>query len=158
MDLLDHNKLRFYKQLKGTFRVEPYIENVFNRSLRACLSRSRVSAHHLRIETGRYTTPVTPITARTCQFCDRQKLDDEEHFILHCHTFTIKRNCFFGRMSALVPDFSNMSDRDKLMTILCPATAVVAKTVSKFLGIMSETRKHLENGLLAETLIVYAKH
>ena len=60
-------------------------------------------------------------------------------------------------MSALVPDFSNMSDRDKLMTILCPATAVVAKTVSKFLGIMSETRKHLENGLLAETLIVYAK-
>ena len=24
-DLLDHNKLRLYKHLKGTFRVEPYI-------------------------------------------------------------------------------------------------------------------------------------
>ena len=30
-DLLDHNKLRFYKQLKGTFKIEPYIENITNR-------------------------------------------------------------------------------------------------------------------------------
>ena len=157
-DSLDHNKLRFYKQLKGTFKVEPYIENICNRSQRAWLSRYRVSAHRLRIETGRYSSPVTPVSDRTCLFCDSNDLDDEQHFILHCHTFTLKRNCFFGRMSALVPNFMSMSDRDKLLTCLCPATTVVAKTVSKFLGIMSDTRKNIESGLSPETLNIYTKH
>ena len=50
-DSLDHNKLRFYNQLKGTFKIEPYIENVWNRSQRAWLTRYRVSAHRLRVET-----------------------------------------------------------------------------------------------------------
>ena len=27
-DGLDHNKLRFYKKLKGSFRIEPYINNI----------------------------------------------------------------------------------------------------------------------------------
>jgi hypothetical protein len=83
---LDHNKLMFYKKLKGTFRTEPYIENICNRSQRAWLSRYRVSAHNLRVETGRYSSPVTPLTDRICQFCDSQEVDTEEHFILNCQT------------------------------------------------------------------------
>ena len=69
-DLLDHNKLRFYKQLKGSFKIEPYIENIQNRSQRSWLSRYHVSAHKLRIETGRYTRPVTPVCDRVCVYCD----------------------------------------------------------------------------------------
>ena len=157
-DSLDHNKLRFYKKLKGTFRTEPYIENICNRSQRAFLSRYRVSAHRLRVETGRYSSPVTPLCDRIFLFCDSKECDTEEHFILHCRTFTLKRNCFFGRMSALIPEFVNMCDRDKLLTVLCPAKTDVAKTVSKFLGIMSETRKHLENGLSSDMLNIYTKH
>ena len=61
-------------------------------------------------------------------------------------------------MSALVPGFLEMSDRDKLLTILCPAKTDVAKTVSKFLGIMSEIRKSLDNGLSSEILNFYTKH
>ena len=57
----DHNKLRFYKTFKSTFDIEPYLESVKNRNQRAWLSRIRISAHHLRIEVGRYTQPVTPI-------------------------------------------------------------------------------------------------
>ena len=66
---IDHNKLRFYKQLKGTFGLEPYIENVLNRSQRAWLTRFRVSAvANLRIECGRWTRPVTPLENRKCQY------------------------------------------------------------------------------------------
>ena len=61
-------------------------------------------------------------------------------------------------MSALVPEFSEMCDRDKLLTVLCPVKTEVAKTVSKFLGIMSDTRKNLENGLSSEMLSFYTKH
>ena len=61
-------------------------------------------------------------------------------------------------MSALIPGFSDLSDRDKLLTVLCPVKTEVAKTVSKFLGIMSDTRKHLENGLSSDMLKLYLKH
>ena len=39
----DHNKLRFYKTIKGSFNPEPYVTNVTNRSQRAWLSRFHVS-------------------------------------------------------------------------------------------------------------------
>ena len=58
----DHNKLRLYKTFKGSFRVEPYIDMVPNRNQRCFLTRLRISAHHLCIETGRYSKPKpTPI-------------------------------------------------------------------------------------------------
>ena len=107
---------------------------------------------------GLYSSPITPLSDRICLFCDSKECDTEEHFILKCQTFTLKRNCFFCRMSALVPGFLEMSDRDKLLTILCSAKTDVAKTVSKFLGIMSEIRKSLDNGLSSEILNFYTKH
>jgi hypothetical protein len=63
--------------------TEPYIENICNRSQRAWLSRYRVSAHRLRIETVRYISPLTPLSDRTCQFCDSNESDSAEHFVKH---------------------------------------------------------------------------
>ena len=109
-DGVDHNKLRFYKTLKGSFTQEPYITNILNRSQRAWLTRYRVSAvSNLRIESGRYTRPVTPVTARLCCYCNSNSIDDEKHAILLCNTFTLKRNCFFGKMSSIIPNCTQMS-------------------------------------------------
>ena len=56
-DGVDHNKLRFYKTLKGSFTQEPYITNILNKSQRAWLTRYRVSAvSNLRIESSHYTS------------------------------------------------------------------------------------------------------
>ena len=38
-DGLDHNKLRFYKTLKGSFTQEPYVTEIRNRSQRSWLTR-----------------------------------------------------------------------------------------------------------------------
>ena len=54
-DNKNHNKLRFYSQIKGCFKKEPYIDLVPNRSQRADLTRIRISASRLGIETLRYT-------------------------------------------------------------------------------------------------------
>ena len=52
----DHNKLRFYRGLKGSFSQEPYVTDIPNKSQRAWLTRYRVSAvSNLRMESGRYT-------------------------------------------------------------------------------------------------------
>ena len=157
-DGMDHNKLRFYKTLKGSFTQEPYISNVLNRSQRSWLTRYRVSAVcNLRIESGRYTRPVTPVTDRFCCYCNSNSIDDEKHAILACKTFTLKRNCFLGRISAFIPNFAQMSPNEQLLVILCPATAEIALCVSKYLGIITDTRTKLDQGLSTDMLNNYCK-
>ena len=154
----NHNKLRLYNTLKGSFKLEPYIEKITNRNQRHWLSRYRISAHTLRIETGRYTRPVTPIIDRKCCYCDQNSIDDEKHFILLCDTFKLKRQCFVSRVKTLIPQFDTMSIDEKLRFILCPPTVDVAKCASKFLGIMTNIRKEIDMGLSPNHLKLYIKH
>ena len=146
-DGLDHNKLRLYKKLKGSFKIEPYIEQIRNRNQRQWLSRYRISAHSLGIEIGRYKYPVTPLCERKCNYCESNEIDDEKHFILLCDTFKLKRQCFISRMNVLYANFSFLSSEDQLKFILCPPTIEIAKCVSKFLGIMTKTRTEIDAGL-----------
>ena len=146
-DGLDHNKLRLYKQLKGSFKTEPYIDMVNNRNQRCSLSRMRISAHHLHIETGRYSRPKpTPIIDRTCKYCSEGVLDDESHFLLTCRTFENKRLCFFKRLTTILPNFIDLPNNHKLATILCPASPTAAKLSNKFIDILFCNRKKLDEG------------
>ena len=157
-DGLDHNKLRLYKNLKGSFKQEPYLSDVQNRNQRAWLSRYRTSAHNLRVESGRYTSPVTPLEQRVCVYCESGECDTELHAILECDTFKLKRQCFLSRISALSPNFTTLTAEKQLITILCPATAEIAKCVSKYLGILSNIRNEIDNGLNPKDLDLYIKH
>ena len=154
----DHNKLRFYNKFKGSFKIEPYILKITNRNQRQWLTRFRTSAHTLRIELGRYTQPVTPISDRKCIYCEDDEIDDERHFILLCKSFHLKRQCFMSRMRVLHPQFVSMSLNEKLNFILCPPTTDIAKCVSKYLGIMSNIRKEIDMGFNIQDLNVYSKH
>ena len=154
----DHNKLRLYKTLKGSFSQEPYVTKILNRNQRAWLSRYRTSAHNLRVESGRYTSPITPLSERKCVYCESGECDTEHHFILFCDTFRLKRQCFFGRLSVIYPDFLSLSDEQKLTAILCPSTAEIAKCVSKYLGIMTKIRKEIDLGLNKDNLQKYILH
>ena len=53
-DISECNKLEFYSDIKSTFKIEPYLDPVENRSHKNALTRLRISAHSLHIETGRY--------------------------------------------------------------------------------------------------------
>ena len=154
----DHNKLRLYKTLKGSFTPEPYLNNIPNRNQRAWLSRFRTSAHNLRVESGRHTSPVTPLSKRVCRYCDSGECDTELHGILLCKTFELKRKCFLSRVSAMCPLFSTHPVEQQLVILLCPPTAELGKCVSKYLGIISNTRREIDNGLNPEDLLKYIKH
>ena len=157
-DGVDHNKLRFYKYLKGSFTIEPYIVQIKNRNQRQWLSRYRTSAHTLRIETGRYTRPVTPVEERKCMYCKADSIDNENHFILFCETFKLKRQCFISRLNLLNSKFIDMTNEEKLNFILCPPSVDIAKCVSKFLGIMTDIRREIDFGLSPQDLNLYIKH
>ena len=154
----DHNKLRLYKKLKGSFTQEPYLCKIPNRNQRTWLSRFRTSAHNFRVESGRHTSPVTQFSDRVCTYCDSGEIDTELHGILMCNTFVLKRQCFLSRVSEICPLFDIMPVEQQLITLLCPATAELAKCVSKYLGIISDTRKEIDNGLNRNYLLLYIKH
>ena len=61
-------------------------------------------------------------------------------------------------MVALCPNFLMLNPEQKLTTILCPATPELAKCVSKFLGILSDTRKEIDLDFQRENLQIYLEH
>ena len=79
-------------------------------------------------------------------------IDNEQHFLTRCNSFTLKRNCFFSKMSTIVRDFSNLSPEHQTATLLCPNSVVTAKLVNKYIQIMFRTRKLLDGGVPAFNL------
>ena len=55
--------------------------------LRTALTKFRASCHQLQIERGRYHCPPIPAHERFCQFCQNGSIEDEKHFLLHCHLY-----------------------------------------------------------------------
>ena len=139
------NKLRFYETLKGSFSREPYIDLVQSRNQRSFLTRLRCSAHNLEIEKLRYSRPSIPAYSRICRFCVSGEIGDEKHFVMNCNTFSTKRACFMGKMNSIIPGFCDLSNDDRLKTILCPKSSAAVKIVSKFIRIMFLARDKISD-------------
>ena len=144
-DYSDHNKLRGYKMYKGFFGLEPYISKVNNRKQSCHLSRLRTSSHNLKLESGRWSG--VPVSQRLCIYCNQSQVDDEEHCLLSCPTFSTKRNCFFAKLGSMGVSFNeNCPKEDILARILCPKDAKMAKLVNKYIGILFHARDQLDQG------------
>lgn len=89
---LDHikknnsGKLLFYSKLFGDYILKDYLSFDMPKSLRSLLTRIRISAHPLNIETGRYSKPIIPSKERFCKFCTNE-VEDELHFLFQCNTY-----------------------------------------------------------------------
>ena len=76
-----------YKNFKQSFEIEHYL-NVLSSKFRIVISRLRLSAHQLRIETGRYARNRTDRALRLCTLCDKSDLDEDEyHLVLVCPVY-----------------------------------------------------------------------
>ena len=79
------SKARFFFAIKEThefYKSLDFVEDVRHRS---ALCRLIGSSHCLGVETGRWTTPITPLNERKCTRCN--KIDDEFHFMLECKRY-----------------------------------------------------------------------
>ena len=85
-----YGKLRTYCTFKKQFHMENYLAQLpLNK--RQNLTKLRISAHRLAIETGRYTRPITPISERVCTLCNSGDIEDEPHLVLKCNFFKEQR-------------------------------------------------------------------
>jgi hypothetical protein len=90
--LLDENgKLRTYLKLKCNFGFENYLHILSDFNQRKSFTKFRISNHKLKIETGRYSKPITPLENRICEKCFSDEIESEEHLLLKCSFYYTSR-------------------------------------------------------------------
>ena len=136
-----------YNQLKGCFKQEPYIDLVRNRNQRSFLTRFRVSSHHLRVETGRWTFPKTRYEDRLCLYCDSGQVDTELHSIIFCQLTDTNRNSLYTILNNIDNSFHSLSNEGKMAYILCPVDALRAKLSNNYLRLLVLTRDCIDQRL-----------
>ena len=80
------SKCSFYKEIKTSFRLEPYLYKV-PKSVWRYIVKFRCSNHKLPIETGRYINVDRHM--RHCQKCNLEVLGDEYHIFFECNSTDI---------------------------------------------------------------------
>ena len=69
-------KLHYLSNILRIFKLQNYLESPLTKEHRSFLSKIRISAHSLNIETGRYNN--TPREQHLCKFCP-SSVEDEKH-------------------------------------------------------------------------------
>jgi len=98
------------------FKQPGYLDYDIPKTLRNKLTKIRISAHSLAIETGRYmyTKPVTPSDQRTCKYC-KHLVEDEIHFLFQCPQYSSIRSKFGIYEKVLAP--TDILDEEMIKTI-----------------------------------------
>ena len=142
VDNEQHNKLLTYSSFKASFSTEPYITLVQNRNQRCDLTRLRVSAHRLGVETQRYKRPPVPRSQRYCLYCPPvpvpggpavRPVDDECHCLTSCVVGQDYRPQLFQSIASSNSKFIDLSNADKFKYLVCPTNNTDCKLVSRFL-------------------------
>ena len=76
-------KLLFFSKIYTKFKQQEYLNFNIPKYLRKKLTKLRISAHSLAIETGRYARPKIPSNERFCKFCTG-KIENEIHILIEC--------------------------------------------------------------------------
>ena len=129
------------RQFKKEFELESYLQ--LPAHLRIPLTRLRVSAHQLRVETGRYTLPqALPPEQRVCWHCI-DDIEDEVHFLLIRPLYSEERKVLLRECSRVNKAFSFLSQEDKFLFLLETHITSLQYTLAKFIKTAFETRRSM---------------
>ena len=94
-DLSRSSPLVLYKEFKSGLEYECYLD-LLPYKLRIGISQLRLSAHQLRIVTGRYSHNRIDRSMRLCTLCDRSDIEDEYHFVIICPAYSHLRQQYIN--------------------------------------------------------------
>ncbi len=83
-------KLRTYVKFKENIETESYIKYCMLRRRRSLLAQLRLGILPLHLETGRFRNK--KVEGKICLICNLQYVENEEHFIYVCTTYSQLRN------------------------------------------------------------------
>lgn len=123
-------------KLFSDFGFKDYLKIIKIRKFRIALTRLRLSAHRLSIETGRWHKPnKIPRNERKCQICN--SIEDEFHFILECTNYNDIRKKYIKKhfwKNPNIPKFIELLTTDNVSTL---------KKLSTFVFKAFEIRSHM---------------
>ena len=117
------SKLRTYGKLKTSIGMEKYLDVMVNTEEREAISKIRLSNHDLMIEKGRHQKPVINKELRLCPFC-KNAVEDENHFVLNCGTFSSIRNPVLREIEKVSPHYKYLWNQEKLIFLLTDENAL----------------------------------
>ena len=97
-EINDCRKLKYYCKFKVDFIFEPYLFNIKSDRLRISLTRFRLSAHSVAIETGRFIN--VDRENRLCLVCNQKCVESKFHFLLVCNKYRDLRYLFLNKYSS----------------------------------------------------------
>ena len=104
-------KLRTYRIFKTDFCLEPHLLCIQNKKHQRAMTRLRVSSHKLQIEAGRYSLPTVPTGDRLCTYCEKNVIDDENHFMMACNFHDAERESLF----VIISPYLDIRDHNDIM-------------------------------------------
>ena len=125
------DKLEFYSLLKNKFEQSDYLNICTNPKSIMSITRMRISAHKLPIETGRFIK--LERNQRICPFCC-SGVGDEQHYLTTCdnNLFVIPRKECFDNISKIHTQFQGYSDAQKAIFLLNTKDPVILKNTGHF--------------------------
>ena len=136
------NKLRNYRLYKNCFRKEEYLTSITYKPYRSSLAKLRLSAHKLRIETGRYTKKEEKLSPseRICMFCPRRECENEYHLIMKCNLYENERKLLKQNAFALYPHVQSYDDPTLYQWFMANLDENILMHLSKFIYICFDIR------------------
>ena len=125
-------KLDTYRQFKLTFGLSSHLSVVEKESFRNALTRFRVSAHCLRIESDRHLQ--IDRAERICTCCNNTDIENEYHFCLICPLYNELRRKYIPKYYYTFPTF------DKFTSLLQSNSSSVLQNLAKYIHFSMNAR------------------
>ena len=125
----DSGKLKIYKKLKTNISFENYLLEFKNFKHRQAVTKLRVSAHKLPVETGRYKKVV--YSDRRCKHCDQNEVGNEEHYLMSCSNamFVSLRQNFVNSLFKINKSFESFDTQSLFQYILCMKDGIICQVL-----------------------------
>ena len=117
--------------------LSPYLRLPISRFIQKKIAQYRLSSHRLKIETGRWSTPITPRDERICEFCNANTVDDEIHFIFECKLEEIES------LRRIHLNVNTGDKREQLINLLSTEHPVTLRHLGLFFKEAEAVRKQL---------------
>ena len=112
---------RFYRRIKSSPSAEQYVFAFSNK--RRVIAQLRCGCLPLEVELGRYRSPKTPFSERTCQLC-QNGVGDEVHFIIACPLLDSQRDELSKAIVSIVSNYTALSPEEKTLQAILSCASV----------------------------------
>ena len=90
-------RLRLYREIKPLPMAEAFVTGPIPADWRRVMAALRMGCLPLEVETSRFGCAARPLQQRVCKLCSTD-VENEEHFLLHCHALKEERKDLFNAM------------------------------------------------------------